>query len=149
MRRSAVSHLRPDPAEHAASGSAVTGHSLVIGIEDVLYPAEQFEIVADPEGSAQVEQFVTVEPVGVGAIIPAGTDDPQVRAQPEAESAVPVGVDRPEMVGPARKVEPGGAVLGIDIGINPCQPQPAQQVCLLYTSPSPRDRQKSRMPSSA
>ena len=24
-----------------------------------------------------------------------------------------------------------------------------KQVCLLYTSPSPRDRQKSRMPSSA
>ena len=24
-----------------------------------------------------------------------------------------------------------------------------EQVCLLYTSPSPRDRQKSRMPSSA
>ena len=24
-----------------------------------------------------------------------------------------------------------------------------QQICLLYTSPSPRDRQKSRMPSSA
>ena len=26
---------------------------------------------------------------------------------------------------------------------------PTQRVCLLYTSPSPRDRQKSRMPSSA
>ena len=29
----------------------------------------------------------------------------------------------------------------------PCPPQP--NTCLLYTSPSPRDRQKSRMPSSA
>ena len=27
--------------------------------------------------------------------------------------------------------------------------QKAEEVCLLYTSPSPRDRQKSRMPSSA
>ena len=27
--------------------------------------------------------------------------------------------------------------------------QPSSPVCLLYTSPSPRDRQKSRMPSSA
>ena len=26
---------------------------------------------------------------------------------------------------------------------------PKKEVCLLYTSPSPRDRQKSRMPSSA
>ena len=29
------------------------------------------------------------------------------------------------------------------------QPGPLKQTCLLYTSPSPRDRQKSRMPSSA
>ena len=27
--------------------------------------------------------------------------------------------------------------------------EPSLQACLLYTSPSPRDRQKSRMPSSA
>ena len=27
--------------------------------------------------------------------------------------------------------------------------QEQQEICLLYTSPSPRDRQKSRMPSSA
>ena len=27
--------------------------------------------------------------------------------------------------------------------------KPKKQTCLLYTSPSPRDRQKSRMPSSA
>ena len=29
------------------------------------------------------------------------------------------------------------------------KPQPPSKTCLLYTSPSPRDRQKSRMPSSA
>ena len=28
-------------------------------------------------------------------------------------------------------------------------PEASHQTCLLYTSPSPRDRQKSRMPSSA
>ena len=28
-------------------------------------------------------------------------------------------------------------------------PKPQYYICLLYTSPSPRDRQKSRMPSSA
>ena len=28
-------------------------------------------------------------------------------------------------------------------------PKPTYPICLLYTSPSPRDRQKSRMPSSA
>ena len=31
----------------------------------------------------------------------------------------------------------------------PETPQPKPETCLLYTSPSPRDRQKSRMPSSA
>ena len=35
-------------------------------------------------------------------------------------------------------------------GKNPYAPIiPCHRVCLLYTSPSPRDRQKSRMPSSA
>ena len=29
------------------------------------------------------------------------------------------------------------------------EPRPTSKICLLYTSPSPRDRQKSRMPSSA
>ena len=31
----------------------------------------------------------------------------------------------------------------------PCHTLPIAKPCLLYTSPSPRDRQKSRMPSSA
>ena len=30
-----------------------------------------------------------------------------------------------------------------------CDPFKKDSICLLYTSPSPRDRQKSRMPSSA
>nr|CUV21346.1 protein of unknown function [Ralstonia solanacearum] len=33
--------------------------------------------------------------------------------------------------------------------LNNTRPEPIVQTCLLYTSPSPRDRQKSRMPSSA
>ena len=31
----------------------------------------------------------------------------------------------------------------------PCVIEDPDRICLLYTSPSPRDRQKSRMPSSA
>ena len=39
---------------------------------------------------------------------------------------------------------------GIKIGYLPQEPQlNSEHTCLLYTSPSPRDRQKSRMPSSA
>ena len=34
-------------------------------------------------------------------------------------------------------------------GFQPLQESAMRSVCLLYTSPSPRDRQKSRMPSSA
>ena len=34
-------------------------------------------------------------------------------------------------------------------GIVPVPDQRLLKICLLYTSPSPRDRQKSRMPSSA
>ena len=39
--------------------------------------------------------------------------------------------------------------LGLDIGDSDRICYPIPDTCLLYTSPSPRDRQKSRMPSSA
>ena len=41
-----------------------------------------------------------------------------------------------------------GQVLAAGAGQNPAR-QAMMKACLLYTSPSPRDRQKSRMPSSA
>ena len=40
-------------------------------------------------------------------------------------------------------------LLGMNLCISVGHAHPAIQACLLYTSPSPRDRQKSRMPSSA
>ena len=40
-----------------------------------------------------------------------------------------------------------GAVAAI--GVDPIEKKPLFHVCLLYTSPSPRDRTRSRMPSSA
>ena len=36
-----------------------------------------------------------------------------------------------------------------DQGENPARPQAQDKTCLLYTSPSPRDKRQSRMPSSA
>ena len=38
---------------------------------------------------------------------------------------------------------------GVDLEIKPGELHAVMGPCLLYTSPSPRDRQKSRMPSSA
>ena len=47
-----------------------------------------------------------------------------------------------------RILDPSSAQMGIDaLGYEPDQKD--LYICLLYTSPSPRDRQKSRMPSSA
>ena len=42
-----------------------------------------------------------------------------------------------------------GAVIGGIIGNQNDETPEGALICLLYTSPSPRDRQKSRMPSSA
>ena len=41
------------------------------------------------------------------------------------------------------------AIIGEALTIHKLTPTPESYRCLLYTSPSPRDRQKSRMPSSA
>ena len=42
-----------------------------------------------------------------------------------------------------------GASMNLEEKIQIAEVLEEMQVCLLYTSPSPRDRQKSRMPSSA
>ena len=52
-----------------------------------------------------------------------------------------------------RLITRGAAVESVAPEVRPLSEQGfyslAEQICLLYTSPSPRDRQKSRMPSSA
>ena len=49
----------------------------------------------------------------------------------------------------ARSGTSGNAVLDLTLQRLNTQFKPEPNTCLLYTSPSPRDRQKSRMPSSA
>ena len=51
------------------------------------------------------------------------------------------------LIDPSAKVTAGADYSLTLQDATPALPQP--EICLLYTSPSPRDRQKSRMPSSA
>ena len=117
MRRAAVSHLRPDPAEDAAASRPISCNRLVIGVEHVLDAAKQFQIVAQAEGCPHIEQLVSFEANGVGGIIPACTDKAQIRPEAETEIADPVAVNGAEMLGSPRQIEIGRTIFRIDIGI--------------------------------
>ena len=71
--------------------------------------------------------------------MPPQMNTPQIQAQ---QYTPPGGVYRPEQGG----YVPGGSMPPQQL---PPVNLPAQGPCLLYTSPSPRDRTRSRMPSSA
>ena len=64
-----------------------------------------------------------------------------------AEELKVIGISAAEL---ARQLDvPVNRVTGIINGQRGVTADTALRLCLLYTSPSPRDRQKSRMPSSA
>ena len=48
-----------------------------------------------------------------------------------------------------RDAELAGGEVAVLVGVDAVEERGDEFACLLYTSPSPRDRQKSRMPSSA
>ena len=84
-------------------------------------------------------------------------DSPTVRRNTvnvleEAGYRVVTANDGEEAIAAAEAHQPDAVVLDIILpkknGYQVCR-QLKQNPCLLYTSPSPRDRQKSRMPSSA
>ena len=58
------------------------------------------------------------------------------------------GLSRRSFLGTAAVSGAGIAGAGL-LGLAGCSKEGGDKACLLYTSPSPRDRQKSRMPSSA
>ena len=66
---------------------------------------------------------------------------------PEGEQPVGVSCDQ----GPKEwfYVKGGEGLMALELSLSHAETMPAPNTCLLYTSPSPRDRQKSRMPSSA
>ena len=57
--------------------------------------------------------------------------------------------EEPEEIPEVRFVEESAIPARRAAGSENVSDQPTPHACLLYTSPSPRDRQKSRMPSSA
>src|SRR5674476_1118141 len=84
-------------------------------------------------------------PVGTKVTPPKGAASAAMaRAPPEAPAGKNFTVVRPSSIAAWISV----AVTAPGSGSTPCSRQ-RSTTCLLYTSPSPRDRQKSRMPSSA
>ena len=70
-----------------------------------------------------------------------------VCAAPSASPSEPIALgDSPSELMQARSVFEGSV---INLALARVTKEGLDRVCLLYTSPSPRDRQKSRMPSSA
>ena len=77
-----------------------------------------------------------------------GTEPVKKKPAPRKASSVkPLEADAP--AGNVKPVETNPQSEPAPDPVEPPAPTPTPAPCLLYTSPSPRDRQKSRMPSSA
>ena len=86
------------------------------------------------------QSLLTVQ--GITERIQSGELDESPLFLPTAERRVVFA--NPEYFLPVREITPGGSPYPL-----PATPTDLSSVCLLYTSPSPRDRTRSRMPSSA
>ena len=114
--------------------------------------------IAVSSGTAALHLIVAALGIGAGdeVLVPSFTFAASVNAF-LYEGAAPVFVDiEPDTynIDPAdleRRITPSTkAIMAVDVFGHPAEwDEILRIVCLLYTSPSPRDRQKSRMPSSA
>src|SRR5665213_3948681 len=103
----------------------------------------------EPGGNEQRSYFVSVQADGVGFVIdPRSTDVNRRRVGDEAfllGVAVEAGHGGESATDGGRCPTPGFQLPSVALDV--ASPDLEEtQVCLLYTSPSPRDRQKSRMP---
>ena len=99
---------------------------------------------------------VSATPVGGGAPICTTTDsnghyliEVSAGSYTVAPTNPPAGYTATTIVPHPVSVAAGDQYLDADFGYNDNPSQPQLGTCLLYTSPSPRDRTRSRMPSSA
>ena len=87
------------------------------------------------------------------ADLPSAAVERARRVIADSVAAIVAGAAEPEVIAFTRRLvpEPGGtaSVIGAGIRTEPAKAALLNGTRLLYTSPSPRDRQKSRMPSSA
>ena len=115
-------------------------------------PAGLDEDAAEDARLAVGEQLAGLE--HAHAVVPAGfNEDRTVTMFQVLPEEGPNAVSTEELVRELRATEPAGeasnlGVAGMTSGFIDVS-EKLSDACLLYTSPSPRDRQKSRMPSSA
>ena len=98
------------------------------------------EVTESPESSRKL--ILPTSDPGLRLIIVRASDVPTYVQYGAAD----LGIAGKDVLIEHAKEQPGGLYQPIDLNIAKCRLAVA---CLLYTSPSPRDRQKSRMPSSA
>ena len=114
--------------------------------------ALQLSVKSGPSGGAAVQ----VRDVVLVHVIPQLLKFDDLKTMPSDEWAASL-LDgqkvRPSLAGAvsgSNAGEPGSGSIGlIKSDLNACAPNSIIHTCLLYTSPSPRDRTRSRMPSSA
>ena len=142
----AAQHALVAAPQHAAAWGAVPPHAAAWGAVPPAYAPQQALVAAPPPGAA----WGAVPPAYAPqhALVPAPYGFPPVAAPQQNVPPPPYPAVAPDNAltalerALAPKVEPTPAFLELERWVE-------AHVCLLYTSPSPRDRQKSRMPSSA
>ena len=109
-------------------------------------PAEGHEVASNPTLLTDFHSLGLSEPL-MKALVPLGYETPT----PIQAQAIPYVIDGRDVLGVAQTGTGKTAAFSLPM-LHRLGQQPrrdSRKVCLLYTSPSPRDKRQSRMPSSA
>ena len=134
-----------DAAEPREHGEAAVLELLHLELLEVtgLGEAEGVEAAAGGDGELELGEGVLEE---AGAVALRGADEEDLEGEDGPEGGVAGALGGEGRDGAGELVRDGGAVVG---GAQGARGEPRDAGCLLYTSPSPRDKRQSRMPSSA